>query len=290
MPWSNCDQKLEVVVDYEHQIALSSRWDINHPEHIKAQSRITHRLFHKAVDDVECLVVMRLLELTKLQMGGLGYKLRTQISNALKSRANAIRNALNHYNKYATQLNPPRPALQWEQIVKYSFLAEFDLLRETDGEMQSKRWANPSYRHASTQFIEQHRANEEICRLNVEVGHLLTKVQDDGIDYPQAIIRLQSDNPPLAAELQRCWMHLRSVNTRHLWRIEQIMELPGYNGPVGPGTRKGRTEVASPPPPHQLPQDQDDIGEGDTDEEAFRQLEDVHTYFEGLDHHCVDLE
>lgn len=66
------DQKLEVVVDYEHQMALSSRWDANHPERIKAQSRIAHRLFHKAVDDVERLVVMRLLELTKLQMGGLG--------------------------------------------------------------------------------------------------------------------------------------------------------------------------------------------------------------------------
>ncbi|KAG2080376.1 uncharacterized protein F5147DRAFT_784317 [Suillus discolor] len=147
--------------------------------------------------------------------------------------------------------------------------------------MQSKRWANPSYRYASTQFIEQHRANEEIRRLNVE---------DDGIDYPQAIARLQSDNSPLAVELQRHWMHLQSVNTHHLWCIEWIMELPGYNGPMRPSTRKGRTEVVSLPPPHQLPQDQDDIGEGDTDEEAFRQLEDVHTYFEELDHHRVDLE
>ncbi|KAG1848700.1 hypothetical protein DFJ58DRAFT_618424, partial [Suillus subalutaceus] len=53
--------------------------------------------FLKAVDDVEHLVVMRLLELTKLQMSGLGYKLRTQISKALKSRANAIQNALTRY-------------------------------------------------------------------------------------------------------------------------------------------------------------------------------------------------
>lgn len=126
----------------------------------------------------------------------------------LKTRANAIQNALNRYNKYAAQLNPPHPALQWEQIVEYSFLAEFDLLRETDSKMQSKRWANPSYHHASTQFIEQHRANEEIRRLNVEVGRLLTKIRDDGIDYPQAIAQLQSDDSPFAAELQRHWTHL----------------------------------------------------------------------------------
>ncbi|KAG1876005.1 hypothetical protein C8R48DRAFT_745598 [Suillus tomentosus] len=182
-------------------MALSSRWDVNHPECIK---RITHHLFHKAVDDIEHLVVMRLLELTKLQMSGLGYKLHTQISNALKTLANVIQNALNYSYKYAAQLNPPRPALQWEQIVEYSFLAKFDLLRENDGKMQSKRWEYPSYRHASTQFIEQHHANKEICRLN-------------------------SNNSPLAVEMQRCWADLRSVNTHHLWRIERIMELPGLN-------------------------------------------------------------
>ncbi|KIK33659.1 hypothetical protein CY34DRAFT_110569 [Suillus luteus UH-Slu-Lm8-n1] len=84
------DQKLEIVTHYEHQMALDSRWGPDHPEWMKAQSRITNWLFHKAVDDVERLVVMHLLELTKLQMSGIGYKLRTQISKALKSRANAI--------------------------------------------------------------------------------------------------------------------------------------------------------------------------------------------------------
>lgn len=124
------DQKLEIVMHYEHQMALDSRWGPDHPEWMKAQSRITNRLFHKAVDDVERLVIMRLLELTKLQMSGLGralhydfafltlvfvgYKLRTQISKALKSRANAIRNTLTRYNKYGALLSPPHPPLQWD--------------------------------------------------------------------------------------------------------------------------------------------------------------------------------
>ncbi|KAG2032711.1 hypothetical protein BDR03DRAFT_873438, partial [Suillus americanus] len=122
-------------------MALETRWHPDHPERLKAQSQITHRLYHKAVSDVECLVVMRLLELTKMQMNGLGYKLRTQISTALKTRATAIRNAIQRYNKYAALLNPPRAPLQWEQIVEYSFLAEFDLLRDSDSNIQAKRWA-----------------------------------------------------------------------------------------------------------------------------------------------------
>lgn len=53
-------------------MGIDERWGPEHPESIKAQSRITHHLFFKALDDVERLVVMQLLELTKLQMNGLG--------------------------------------------------------------------------------------------------------------------------------------------------------------------------------------------------------------------------
>jgi hypothetical protein len=66
------DQKLEIVEDFEWQMALETCWHPGYPEQLKAQSRIMHWLYHKAVSDVECLVVMRLLELTKVQMNGLG--------------------------------------------------------------------------------------------------------------------------------------------------------------------------------------------------------------------------
>jgi hypothetical protein len=131
----------------------------------------------------------------------LGYKLRTQISKALKSRASAIRNALQRYNKYAAEMIPPRPPLEWEQIVEFSFLAEFDLLRDGDAQLHSKRWANPLYRQASMQYFDGMRAKEEIERLNVEIGRLLTKICDDAVYYPQTIATLAADDPPLASEL-----------------------------------------------------------------------------------------
>ncbi|KAG1833208.1 hypothetical protein F4604DRAFT_1694518 [Suillus subluteus] len=225
------DQKVDVVIDYERQMALDARWGPDHPERVKAQSHITNHLYHKAVDDVERLVVMRLLELTKLQMSGLGT------------------------------------------------------------EIQTKRWANPSYRHASTQHLAHQRAKEEIRRLNVEVGRLCTKIRDDALDYPRAIAQLELDNPPLAAHLQRRWQWLRSANGRHLWRIDQILQLPGYSSPMSPGTREGRQcEVTSAleGAQHGLA---DEADEGEGDEDALsRQLQDVHAYMEGLNHHRVDLE
>ncbi|KAG0706302.1 hypothetical protein DFH29DRAFT_988065 [Suillus ampliporus] len=95
------DYKLEIVEDYEWQMALETHWHPDHPERLKAQSRIMHWLYHKAVSDVEHFVVMRLLELMKMQMNGIGCKLHTQISSTLKMCATAIRNAIQRYNKYS---------------------------------------------------------------------------------------------------------------------------------------------------------------------------------------------
>ncbi|KAG1848701.1 hypothetical protein DFJ58DRAFT_622012, partial [Suillus subalutaceus] len=86
-------------------------------------------------------------------------------------------------------------------------------------------------------YFEHQCANEEICWLDVELGHLLMKMRDDAIDYPHAITQLQSSDPPLAAELQHHWTQLWSINARHIWCIQQIMQLPGYSGLKNPGSR-----------------------------------------------------
>lgn len=54
--------------------------------------------------------------------------MRKHIGKALKARSQAIRIALTQYNIAAKALIPPRPALQWERVVEYAFLADFDLL------------------------------------------------------------------------------------------------------------------------------------------------------------------
>lgn len=213
---------------------------------------------------------------------------------ALKSRANAICNALQRYNKYAAQLDPPHPSLQWEQIVEYSFLAEFGLLCETDGAVQAKCWANPAYRHASTQYFERQHANKETCRLNVEVGCLLTRIHDDAINYPLAISHLTMENPPLASELRHCWAHLQALNTHHLVHINQIQCLSGYTGPMSAGVHEGCIVPPQSPPFNYRPTlgegTDEDEGHNDDQDLAEQQLEQIHDYIEGLDHHLIDSE
>ncbi|KAG1883668.1 hypothetical protein F4604DRAFT_1878921 [Suillus subluteus] len=174
---TKCDQKGEIIEDFECQMGIDERWGTDHPERIKAQLCIVHCLFFKAVDDVERLV---------------------------------------RYNKYAAKMSPACPSLEWEQIVEYSFLAEFDLLCDGDAQLQSKRWANPLYRQASMQYFDGMHAKEEIERLNVEIGRLLTKICDDAVYYPQTIATLTTHDPPLASELGRQWNQLCSLNLWHL--------------------------------------------------------------------------
>ncbi|EGO02654.1 hypothetical protein SERLA73DRAFT_47541, partial [Serpula lacrymans var. lacrymans S7.3] len=75
---------------------------------------LVHHRFYKAVKNIEQLVVMQLLELTELKMSGLGYKLRTQNSKALKTCTAAIKNAIEHYNKYAAEFDPLKALLIWD--------------------------------------------------------------------------------------------------------------------------------------------------------------------------------
>ncbi|TFY75526.1 hypothetical protein EWM64_g8487 [Hericium alpestre] len=57
--------------------------------------------------------------------------MHTSIWKALKKWGTAICNAIKRYNELAQQLNPPAPALEWKDVVNYTFVSEFDLLRHS---------------------------------------------------------------------------------------------------------------------------------------------------------------
>ncbi|KAG2140767.1 hypothetical protein BD769DRAFT_1336780, partial [Suillus cothurnatus] len=54
-------------------------------------------------------------------------------------------NAINRYNMQAVALIPPRPKISWKDIVDYSFLGEFDLLRHSWADIHSNDWAKPAH-------------------------------------------------------------------------------------------------------------------------------------------------
>ncbi|KIY48693.1 hypothetical protein FISHEDRAFT_73383 [Fistulina hepatica ATCC 64428] len=85
----------------EEVMGLPARWTTDAPEYVEGLKDQRKRRFRQAVDEVERLVVQRLLELTKLNMSGVGYKQREKIRKALQAHSQAIRKALDQYNEAA---------------------------------------------------------------------------------------------------------------------------------------------------------------------------------------------
>ncbi|EIW80103.1 hypothetical protein CONPUDRAFT_58518, partial [Coniophora puteana RWD-64-598 SS2] len=147
------------------------------------------------------LVVMCLLELTKLQMSGLGYKMCTQITKVFKSHAIATQHTLEQYNKLADKMKPPCLHLLWDNIVDCFFLAGFSLPCKTNLEILAKWWANPPCCMLAAQHFDSH-CVEKITQCNVEILQLLTKIYDDQVDMPLAIKRINMTDLALATEAQ----------------------------------------------------------------------------------------
>jgi hypothetical protein len=71
------------------------------------------------------------------------------------------------------------PKLTWEEVVEYAFLADFDILRDTRVEVQSRPWTRPAYCLAMDRYFKTLCVREESQRLNVEIQHVVTWIQDE---------------------------------------------------------------------------------------------------------------
>ena len=73
----------------------------------------------------------------------LGYKLCMHFSKTLQTRCAAIKTALKRYNATAAKIDPPRPKLDWTDIMEYGTLAEFELLHwGACEEIRESAWAD----------------------------------------------------------------------------------------------------------------------------------------------------
>jgi len=167
----------------------------------------------------------------------LGYKQRKKISAGLKKRSKAVNTVLNEYNKQAECLG--RPVLDFQQVVEYSFLSEFELLHTSRNDITQRPWAHPLVRNAMISWMKIQHAKEEITCLNVEARRLTTYIQDSSMARQNAIQHLCQTDPALATELQERHNAQSSTNTLLLQQLRKMQLLPGFSGRITPGVRAG---------------------------------------------------
>ncbi|KAJ6573764.1 hypothetical protein DFH09DRAFT_1311848 [Mycena vulgaris] len=203
---------------FEEEHGYETRWAPTSQEYMDALVLMGQRRYRLCLNKLERLVVQRLLELTKLSMSGVGYKLREKIGKALKTRAQAIQKVLTEYNTAAAQLNPPREQLSWAQLA----------------------WTNPSRREARLLYFGIKQAKEEIRRLNVEITRLITFMFDEHFDYWRAIGSCIITAPHLARELSEQWVARTAINRSIVERLVKASQLVGFSGSLFPGLRLER--------------------------------------------------
>ncbi len=246
----------ELVLQMEEDLDIEHRWLPKSAEYQGALQELQSRKYRLALDNLERLVIQRMFELTKLGMSGIGecnqyahcvsngvetgYKLREKIGKALKTRAEAIRHALEEYNKCAAGLTPPRPTLAWHDIMEMVSLAEFDLLRDAREDIRKYPWAKRLNREAMNMHYNILRAREEIQRLNVEIPRLFTSLIDRHFEMQRAISLLKDSDPALAHELTVRWLYEDQISARIAARLYQTSTLPGFSGKLAAGKRVGR--------------------------------------------------
>ena len=118
----------------------------------------------------------------------------------MKARSKAIRTALDRYNAAAADLS--RTQLDWDEVVQYAFLSDFDLLRDTRQDIRKRPWATPAGRFAMDNYFKLIRAQEEICRLNTEIPRLATFMRDEDAYLRSAESILHPTDPALAYQVK----------------------------------------------------------------------------------------
>ncbi|KAJ7056524.1 hypothetical protein C8F01DRAFT_1257193 [Mycena amicta] len=232
------NRDLELVHELECELEIESRWTPSSPEWAAAEEEVRMHAYRKAVDGLELLVVQRLLELTKMNQSGTGYKHRKHISKSLQTRSTAVKNAIERYNKAAEAVTPPRPHLSWDVVVEYAFLSDFDLLRDDTNSLANEKWATPTFRLLMDRYFKLERAREEIQRLNIEIRRVITWIRDED----QRLRRLEAElrgsgDVPLAVQVE-IYRQRRSIfDGVHLQRFRELARKHGdaFTGTLQPG-------------------------------------------------------
>ncbi|KAJ3831878.1 hypothetical protein F5878DRAFT_654758 [Lentinula raphanica] len=250
------DKVLFDLVQMEVAMGISARWEVTDQPYLETLEYINAHKYQKALERLYKLVVMRLMELHKMNLSFTGYKMRTHISAALQRRSTAAPLLSEMLSNHT--ITPPH---HWSQVTHYSFLDQFNILQDTRHSVLDKPWANPVIRQLMKQHRRVLRAKEEIVRCNVEIRRLHTFIVDEEKHFDQVLERLRETpiyHPVHDFIRRRC-----AVNRLLLSRLYQTQALPEFTGHQSPGKRKGSVEDST-------TVDARDDGSDADDEEAER--------------------
>ncbi|KAJ7573041.1 hypothetical protein C8J56DRAFT_1017690 [Mycena floridula] len=259
--------QLEEVQALENRLAImpQNRWVFGDVNWVLNAERAAMSSYQKRLDRLEGLVVERMLELEKMNQSQTGYNMRKHIGQAVKTRSQAIRTALENYNAASAKLNPPRAALDWDTVIECAFLSEFEMLRDSRQDIRNKPWAKPAGRSLQNQYYKIQRAREEIIRCNIEISRLWTHMVDEKVFLEAREQAVSGTNPALAYQICQYRLERGRYDAIHVKRLTMLAKDPGFTGSLAAGKHRQVPVFVPPPPPPVTEPMADDNSDGLTD-------------------------
>ncbi|KAK7045872.1 hypothetical protein VNI00_007301 [Paramarasmius palmivorus] len=261
------------IANMEDAMNIPQRWEPSSKEYQATLKYMKECQYRRKLEHLQKLVVWRLFELHKMNVSQTGYRMRSHIAKALQRRSKAIRKAVAAYNTAAKDIG--RPTLDWNQVTHYTFLDQFNILRDTRHAVFDKAWAKPVIRNLMKRYRRVTRAQEEVFRLNVEVRRLHTAVVDENQRFPT--ILKGCEGTAIYGAVNEYIQRRKAVNRILLERVNDIYELDGFTGNRGPGRRNGASdaldeEMRAPLDPDvtAVPELDDSEGDDDFEDEVGR--------------------
>ncbi|EUC58369.1 hypothetical protein RSOL_249730 [Rhizoctonia solani AG-3 Rhs1AP] len=224
--------------ELEIKLDISSQWTKGSQEWLKADELRRDRKLQITVDKLEHLCIERIFELEKYNHGNTGYNLRELISKSLATRSNALKAAVEEYNKIACSFTPPREELSTHKVMELSKVADFQLLRESREEVLTQKWTVPAIREATIHALRVEQAQEEIMRVQVEVRCLETWMRDKVYHLTEALGRLKAQNSLLAHMLRPQLESQIQINSTVEKYIQHIKNHSEFRGEPSCGVRR----------------------------------------------------
>ncbi|KAJ7266177.1 hypothetical protein C8J57DRAFT_1436117 [Mycena rebaudengoi] len=205
------EKAMEETQATEARLTIEARWSKGDPAWVEAATLVSKQRYHKAVNRLEELV--------------------------------AIRNALKNYNMAADALSPPARRLEWAEVIDYTFLADFDLLRGGTELETILPWATPSARMLMDSYFRIERAKEEITRLDIEIRRVVTHIRDERVFFIEKENALKESDPALAFFVRRHRFERERFDTVHMDRFKKLEKKLGarFTGTLEPGVRLVQT-------------------------------------------------
>lgn len=163
-----------------------------------------------------------------------GYKLHKHIATVLQAHSQPICSALEQYNA-ASATSPPHPNPSWDDVIKYMFLARFDLLCESQQDVCDQPWWKPVYRVMIDQYFKLEHAQEEIQHLNIKIPQVIIYIWDKDIFLQMKESEVREESPGLALQIEKHKLERGCSNKQHMHRFRQLASLPAFSSSIKPG-------------------------------------------------------